>query len=350
MPGAFDHGGQLAERDVARQVDAAAVGVDHEALGGHDFERAPDAVGDERGRLDLLRLHVDDAEAQRERRLELPEQLQVFFAAPGELERDGVHLGLENRGEQVPVAALERRLAVAVPVADVQRDVGVDALHGGVDRLDGPRQILREPRVVRFVDLEFGRARPRELLELEVQRSRQVEREGLLAGVELVPDALDEGVRARHRDLLRALAESLHEAHFLHEPERPGRELRPHDALVEVVVEALRSEIDLHAGQPLGEVVDHVVALELAVGDDVDAGDFLVLDRGFSYGVVHLVEVAAAQAARQVVVLRAFQPLGHRVAADHGCRENGQLHTGSKGSGRSTGSRGSWFTDVVWCT
>ena len=37
--------------------------------------------------------------------------------------------------------------------------------------------------------------------------------------------------------------------------------------------------VDLDAGQPLGEVVDHVVALQLAVRDDVDAGDLLILDR-----------------------------------------------------------------------
>ena len=36
------------------------------------FERAPDAVGDQRRRFDFLRLHVDDAEAERERHLELP--------------------------------------------------------------------------------------------------------------------------------------------------------------------------------------------------------------------------------------------------------------------------------------
>jgi hypothetical protein len=41
---------------------AAAVGVDHQLLGGHDLERAADAIGDERRRLHFLALDVDDTE------------------------------------------------------------------------------------------------------------------------------------------------------------------------------------------------------------------------------------------------------------------------------------------------
>ena len=63
-------------------------GIDDEPLGRHDFERLPDAIGDERRRLDVLILDVDDAQAQLERRLELLEQLQVLVAAPREFERD----------------------------------------------------------------------------------------------------------------------------------------------------------------------------------------------------------------------------------------------------------------------
>jgi hypothetical protein len=112
------------------------------------------------------------------------------------------------------------------------------------------------------------------------------------------------------------IREPAEELRFFRQTQRAGRQLRPDDALVEVVVEALRSLIDLHAGHPLGEVVDHVVALRLTVGDDVDTGGLLVLDRRFADGVVHLVEVATAQSARQVFVFRALEPLGHRIAPD----------------------------------
>ncbi len=116
------------------------------------------------------------------------------------------------------------------------------------------------------------------------------------------------------------------EAHFVGQAERAGRQLRADDALVEVVVEALRPVIDLDAGQPLGEVVDHVVALQLAVGDDVDAGDLLILDRRLARRFVHVVEIVAADLALQVVVLGALEPGGHRVAADDGGGQEGQSH------------------------
>src|SRR6516164_650958 len=50
---------------------------------------------------------------------------------------------------------------------------------------------------------------------------------------------------------------------------------------VEVVGELLGGPVDLDAGEPLQEVIDVVVAARLAVGNDVDAGDFLVLDCRF---------------------------------------------------------------------
>ena len=80
-------------------------------------------------------------------------------------------------------------------------------------------------------------------------------------------------MRAGDGDLRPPIGQPAEEARFVDQAERSRGELRADGGVVEVVVEALRAEIDLHAGQPLGEVVDHVVALQLAVGDDVDAGD-----------------------------------------------------------------------------
>ena len=177
---ALRHRPQLAEGDVARQVHAAAVGIDHQPLGGNDVERPADAIGDDARRLDLVRLDVDDAEAERERHVEFLEQPQVVLAAPRELQRDGLHLGVENQREQIAVAAFERRLAVAVAVADVQRDVGLDALDHRVHGADRPRQILGEAGVVRLVDLQVRGAGAHHLAQLGVQHPGQIERERLL--------------------------------------------------------------------------------------------------------------------------------------------------------------------------
>ena len=134
-------------------------------------------------------------------------------------------------------------------------------------------------------------------------------------------DFYDSMVRSKLATGSLGLAE---EARFLGEAERPGGQLRAHHAVVEVVVEALGALIELHTGQPLGEVVDHVVALQLAIGDDVDARDLLILDRRLAGGVVHLVEIVAAQAPVQVVVLRALEPFRHRVAANDRGRKKRQ--------------------------
>ena len=66
--------------------------------------------------------------------------------------------------------------------------------------------------------------------------------------------------------------------------------------------------------------------------------DFLVLDRGLADSVVHLVEVAAAQTTREVFVLRALEPLGHRVAADDGRWKNGQWRRHSVSLGQCRAS------------
>jgi hypothetical protein len=186
---------------------------------------------------------------------------------------------------------------------------------------DRPRQVLGEAGVVRLVDLEVGGPLAHQLAQLEVHHARQVEGERLLRRVELVADPLDQCVRAGNRHLRRPRGEAAEETHLVGEAERAGCQLRAHHALVEVVVEPLRPEIDLDAREALGEVVDHVVALQLAVRDDVDAGDLLVLDRRLARGVVHVLEVVPADPPLEVVVLGALEPGRHRVAADHGGRK-----------------------------
>src|SRR5262245_65914525 len=121
-------------------MQQAAVRVYRQPVGRQGRQRLADALGHHRGRLDVVRLDVDDAEPQGERRLEFLEELEVFAAAAGELERDLADPGLEDRREQIAVAALPRGLAVAVAVANVQAQPRVDAVDEGVDRAQDPRQ------------------------------------------------------------------------------------------------------------------------------------------------------------------------------------------------------------------
>jgi hypothetical protein len=186
---------------------------------------------------------------------------------------------------------------------------------------DAPAQVLGEARVVGLVDLEIGGPCLDQLAQLEVHDARDVERKGFLARVVLVPDPLDERVRAGDRDLRPAIGEPAQEAKIVAEPEggrgHPGAD----HAVVEVVVEALGGVVDLHAGQAHREVVDHVVAPQLPVGDDVDARHLLVLDRRLDRRVVDLLEVVAADAPVQVVVLHALEPPRHGITSDDGGRQ-----------------------------
>src|SRR5687768_14151489 len=189
------HGAEFVERYLARQMHQAAVGVDHQFLGRYDVQRAADAVGDEPCRLDVVRLDVHHTHGQRERHLEFLEQLQVVLAAARELERQRLHVRVEDLRKQIPVRALERRLAVAVAVTDVQGDVRAHAVNECVDRLDRPRQILGKARIVRFVDLQVRDAFAHQLAYLEVHHPRQVERERLFRRVEVVAYPFDQRVR-----------------------------------------------------------------------------------------------------------------------------------------------------------
>src|SRR5262249_32368825 len=92
---------------------------------------------------------------------------------------------------------------------------------------------------------------------------------------------------------------------------------RPRDRrVVVVVVVGLGPVRDVDAGDAGEQVVDVVVAAELPVGDDVEPGELLVLERGLDGDLVDLVEVLGADPALVVVGLEPLEPLGHRVGAD----------------------------------
>src|ERR1700735_5888450 len=93
---ALDHGTQFGEGNVARQVKEAAIGKDEEFLRRKHLERLADAFGDDVGRFDGVVLHVDHAEAQFERRVELAEEVEILHATAGKFERELLDLRIEN--------------------------------------------------------------------------------------------------------------------------------------------------------------------------------------------------------------------------------------------------------------
>ena len=65
--GSLNHRLHFRKRDIARQMEAAAIGQNVDALGGHHFQRLANMLGHHIRRFDIGILHVDHAQAQFER-------------------------------------------------------------------------------------------------------------------------------------------------------------------------------------------------------------------------------------------------------------------------------------------
>ena len=289
---------------------------------GGNVQRRPDPVGDDGRRLDFVGLDVDDAEPDCERRIEVLEEADVVFAAAGELHRQLVDPRVDDRREEEAVAALERGLAVAIAVADVRASAALRRRRPcALIALQRPRQILGEAGVVRLVDLDARWRRHAPALAARgsapgASRARTPPR-----SVVLVLDALDQrgGPVTEIFDAL--LGEAAQEPRLLGQPQRARSPASTGPRCRRSRSRSASSRDRPARRHPLGEVVDHVVALRLAVGDDVDPG--------VSWSLIAALRTASCISSRsrrlsrrrQVVVLRALEPLGHRVAADHGGRK-----------------------------
>jgi hypothetical protein len=125
--------------------------------------------------------------------------------------------------------------------------------------------------------------------------------------------------------LVCALGEGLQKVEIRHQAERSHGQLALHHAVVEIVIKLLGRPVDLHSGKPFHEVIDHVVAARLAVGDDVQARDFLVLNGSLGRRVIDLVQIVTADPPGKIFGLQALQPARHGIAADHRNRESGRF-------------------------
>src|SRR5665213_3034138 len=139
------------------------VRVHDQSLRWQDFERLVKPVCDHLGGFDVVALHVDDARAELETVGVTAEELEVVEALAAELQNELIDAGVENRGEEKVIVTLPRRPGVAIPVTDVERDVGVDVFGDDVHRRDREVDLIWVPGEVRLVELDatgFGRHEP----------------------------------------------------------------------------------------------------------------------------------------------------------------------------------------------
>src|SRR5262249_48099560 len=99
---------------------------------------------------------------------------------------------------------------------------------------------------------------------------------------------------AGHAKLCRTICERGQKAEIIRQPQRCHWKFAADNAVIEVVVELLGSVIRLDARQTLREVVDHVIAAQFSISNDVETANFLVLDSGFHGSIVNLIEFVAA--------------------------------------------------------
>ena len=227
-----------------------------------------------------------------------------------------------------------QRPRVPVAVADVQRPADVGAPGHRVDRLHGQPDVLGIARQERFVDLKHACSGPGEFRCLGGEHQGERPHQAGVVGVRAargVADPVGQRVRPGDGQLHRPVGELPDEPEVLGQAEvhaaRRGQRVADAGVVVVEVIGLVRPR-DLHAGDPGEQVVDVVVAAQLPVGDDVDAGPLLVIDRCLDRHLVDLVEVPPADPVPVAVVLQLAEPLGNRVRADHGGRQQDRVAVG----------------------
>ena len=252
-----------------------------------------DAGGDEAGALDHRRLDVDDAEAEADSRVDLPEVGELAVAAVGELEQHVVAAQVAEVVDELIPAPLLDRLAAVVAEAEVHRRRPGNRVEDAVDSLECPLPLPWMPRKVGLVHLDHVGVDLRHLCGEYVGKG-----EAELGGraVMAVEKGLGQHVGAGQGELQGASGEAAGEPVVARQVEgplcerafdhgaRPGAEGHP------LVPAELRGvgpgDLAAHVLQRPHEVLDHAVGFgvvdvepgELAVGDDVDAGILLRLE------------------------------------------------------------------------
>ena len=178
-----------------------------------------------------------------------------------------------------------------------------------------------------------------EVADLLVHRGRVVHRGAFGARVEVVLRLLRHRERAGHRDLHPARRVALEELQVLDLDRVPAADLADdarHRVRVARAVERRARVVDVDAVERGGEAVGVALAPDLAVGDDVEPGFLLRLDRHDRRVVLRLGEERLGDAPQLLrphprreppgELLAVDQPLRLRVAADERRREQHLRH------------------------
>src|SRR3989304_4332783 len=187
----------LPRAEPPRDGEEAAVGNGRELLDGDILRANPEALRHIFRRLHVEGLDVHHPAGDLAVRPDLLPQLDLGHLPVRVLEDELMALGLEQRREERPVAALAARARHQVAEADVIGHLGLHALDAGVEELDVLRRLARHDGRRRLVDLDVVSACLHQRFQFPVHRWRQVpaEREAglVLAGPRTDMDVDREG-------------------------------------------------------------------------------------------------------------------------------------------------------------
>ena len=203
-----------------------------------------------------------------------------------------------------------------------------DGLQAAADcvRAFRKRETVRRARQAGFVDLDQGCARLDQGGHLGTDDCRQPVQHGV-AAVAVQLDCLDEGQRARNRDLENGVRRhGLEQREFLDCAEA-GRGLdRAGDLVMRRHIIAGDAQTParcgaLKAGQPVEHFVDEALPPQFAVAENVDAGIHLVRDDNPRRVLEQLLDVMIAPFALPCCAPAGDKPTGRRQGADTHCRQ-----------------------------
>src|SRR5262249_36790069 len=166
-----------------------------------------------------MSLDVDHSNAKLEPVRKFFEQFQIFAAAPRKLERKLMYSCFENGRKKISVIPSPRWFSISIAVADVERDLGVDAFNKRVDDLNTPVYILGKTGVVRLVDLDFTGAGADQFLQLHIHDAGKICGEGFFILIVFVFNPLHQRVRAGNAEFRGSLRESREKLKIIGQPQ-----------------------------------------------------------------------------------------------------------------------------------
>lgn len=340
VPDAADAGDEVGELEAGRPprgLAEAAVRGEDEAVRGRELQAALDPAFHVVGGLDVIALHVDDADGDVAVAGDGRDDLEFREFAAGHFDVHLVALEIEERREHRSDLSRADGAALVVAEAEVGADAGAagDRFHGAVEDVDEPPRVLPVGVAAHagLIDADFGATGRDEVFEFGSDEGQEGFGEGPAIGV------AERGIRE----------------------EPPGERVRPGDRRLEC---RTRSEVGGEATKPLvlldrakatggakgagdgvfsslivgrgaeaarggGFQVDafdvpverevEVEAGLFAIGDDVETGRELVVERGDDRVVLGLRKIVGTEAIE--LLSGQFKPPREGVGTDDRCSQ-----------------------------